>query len=309
MARLGIPEAVHGALEGRPASATIRKAAALHAAGDLAALERSLLDHLESGAAAREGDAHAAIAYLLHLRYQDGRSARFADLVRAPWSPFRDQCDEGYDRSYAAAMVATESYPLPLKRRQRFYELVLRLRATRGVPGDVVECGCFLGLSSSLLCRELAAEDASFAGQGYHVFDSFQGLSEPLLEDEIPDDDPLAAHLRPQCERGRFAAPLEMVRHHLGDFPRIAWHPGWIPTTFAGLPEKRYRFVHVDVDLYEPTDEVLRYFMPRMSPGGAIVSDDYSWPGARLAVQEFAERNGLSFEVTGFGQAVFRVPA
>ena len=67
--------------------------------------------------------------------------------------------------------------------------------------------------------------------------------------------------------------------------------------------------MHVDVDLYEPTDEVLRYFMPRMSPGGAIVSDDYSWPGARLAVQEFAERNRLAFEVTAFGQAVFRVPA
>ena len=56
--------------------------------------------------------------------------------------------------------------------------------------------------------------------------------------------------------------------------------------------------MHVDVDLYEPTDEVLRYFMPRMSPGGAIVSDDYSWrarpQGRRSADGVAVLRDGIA---------------
>ena len=48
------------------------------------------------------------------------------------------------------------------------------------------------------------------------------------------------------------------------------------------LAETRYRFVHIDVDIYEPTYACLEYFHPRMVEGGLIVIDDYgfpSWPG------------------------------
>ena len=95
---------------------------------------------------------------------------------------------------------------------------------------------------------------------------------------------------------GAFRASLETVRAVLCDFPAIEYHPGWIPATFVGLAERRYKFVHVDVDLYEPTKAAIAYFYPRLVGGGAIVIDEYGllrWPGARRAVEEFCLDRGI----------------
>jgi len=109
-------------------------------------------------------------------------------------------------------------------------------------------------------------------------------------------------------EAGQFAASLEQVQRTLARFPRIAYFPGWIPAAFDTAAAKRYRFVHVDVDLYEPTRASFEYFWPRMVPGGVVVCDDYNWPGARRAVVEFCREAGVSFDVTPQSQACFARP-
>jgi hypothetical protein len=106
--------------------------------------------------------------------------------------------------------------------------------------------------------------------------------------------------------RGWFATPLDAVRRALADFPGVAWHPGWIPQSFTGLPERRYRFVHLDLDLHDPTLGGLEYFFPRLAPGAILVCDDYDWPGERKAVEDFCARQGVRFQVTPHGQAVIR---
>jgi len=48
--------------------------------------------------------------------------------------------------------------------------------------------------------------------------------------------------------------------------------------------------IHSDVDLYEPTRDILEYFYPRLVPYGVILFDDYgfvSCPGVRQAAEEF----------------------
>jgi len=48
--------------------------------------------------------------------------------------------------------------------------------------------------------------------------------------------------------------------------------------------------VHFDVDLYESTLACLRFFYPRMLPGGVMLSHDYSiLAGVRKAVDEFLD--------------------
>src|SRR5688572_31529904 len=42
-----------------------------------------------------------------------------------------------------------------------------------------------------------------------------------------------------------------------------------------------------DVDVYQPTRDSLEYFYPRLVTGGILVCDDYGWPGARKAVDDF----------------------
>ena len=65
--------------------------------------------------------------------------------------------------------------------------------------------------------------------------------------------------------------------------------PGYFPESAPlFLPDKRFAFVHLDADLYEPILAGLNFFYDRVVPGGFILVHDYnSWPGARKAVQKF----------------------
>jgi hypothetical protein len=211
---------------------------------------------------------------------------------------------EHFDSLYEAGLQATTTSPVPFRRRDRFRSLVGLIERTRSVRGETAECGCFRGLSSFLICSTLRSWSPDYDGSGHHVFDSFQGLSEPTLEDEVPTDWPGGDAVRLAARAGSFAATLEQVRHNLAAFRGICYYPGWIPLSFRDLAERRYRFVHVDVDLYDPTYDCLNYFFPRLVPGGLIVCDDYNWPGARNALEDFCAAHGTSLDVTPHDQAV-----
>ena len=219
---------------------------------------------------------------------------------------FNPTDDPVYDAIYIDALRATSNPAMPLRRMLRFYELVRQLDAALPLTGDIAECGCFRGMSSFLLCTYIRRSDPAFDGTGYHIFDSFQGLGQPSMDDEIPVDHTDAKRLSKMSRQGAFAASLDTVKHSLTRFPGIEYHPGWIPLTFQGLAEKTYRFVHVDVDHYDPTWACLEYFYPRLVSGGVLVSDDYSWPGARKAIDEFCSEQALEFTVTEYQQAVLR---
>jgi hypothetical protein len=76
----------------------------------------------------------------------------------------------------------------------------------------------------------------------------------------------------------------------------IVIHAGWIPDCFSEVVDRSFCFVHIDVDLYEPTLASLEFFGSRMVPGGIIVCDDYGFetcPGARRAGDEFAAARAI----------------
>ena len=67
-------------------------------------------------------------------------------------------------------------------------------------------------------------------------------------------------------------------------------YKGWIPERFPEVQNTTFSLVHIDVDLYEPTLESLKFFYERMTPCGVILCDDYgslSCPGAKRAFDEF----------------------
>jgi O-methyltransferase len=76
---------------------------------------------------------------------------------------------------------------------------------------------------------------------------------------------------------------------------------------FEQLPGRRWAFVHIDVDLYEPTLASLEYFHPLLCEGGVIVCDDYMaplFPGAQRAWDRFCNSRGVPFIVPDTGQSV-----
>ena len=112
------------------------------------------------------------------------------------------------------------------------------------------------------------------------LFDSFEGLSTPAER----DGDHWAA--------GALAVSEDVVRKMLGRFDLVEYHAGWIPTRFDDVADREFAFVHIDVDLYEPTRDSVAFFYPRMTDGGILVCDDYgqaTCPGATRAVDEVLE--------------------
>lgn len=52
----------------------------------------------------------------------------------------------------------------------------------------------------------------------------------------------------------------------------------------------QFRFVRLDVDLYQPTLDSFEFLHPRMVPGGTVSCDDYAFticPGTRRSFDEF----------------------
>lgn len=147
------------------------------------------------------------------------------------------------------------------------------LRLADGVEGDTAECGVFQGASSALICQHNLGKP-----RRHHLFDSFEGLSQPRDID--------GSHWQPND----LSCSEEQVRFNLSGFDSIMFHKGWIPEGFSDVNEASFSFVHIDVDLYDPTLDSLRFFYPRLLVGGIIVCDDYGFltcPGARRAMDEF----------------------
>jgi hypothetical protein len=163
--------------------------------------------------------------------------------------------------------------------KDRKFVLYSMARALSSLPGDTAECGVFDGGSSFLMC--LPWEGSS--EHHHHVFDSFEGLSKP--EDADLPEDP-TAYL---WQAHDLAVPLETVKRNLRRFDFVRYYPGWIPERFGEVADRRFSFVHVDVDLFQPTYDAVAFFYPRMVPGGIILCDDYGstiCPGARKAFDD-----------------------
>jgi hypothetical protein len=164
---------------------------------------------------------------------------------------------------------------LPGYNTQRKWVLSQMLRLVAHVPGDTAECGVYLGASSYLICR---SNQASPLEKWHHGFDSFEGLSRPESEDGD------------FWKGGDLSVPLEACTRNLAEFPRCRLYQGWIPNRFDEVADKTFSFVHVDVDLLEPTRASVEFFYPRLSTGGVLLCDDYGFttcPGATRAIDEF----------------------
>lgn len=290
------------------ATRTIAKAKALAASGgarEAATLLRSLLARLHLHPSFRDLR-NEAYSGLIQIDFFEGRFLRAEKSFRLAIADMAWDAAPSYDDMYFKGCIATGTMPTPLHRRNRFLNLVRQLDEVQGLKGRIAECGCFRGLSSFLLCSRLAQHDPRFDGTGHEIYDSFQGLSEPQAEDQPEDpSSPQATWVRPMMKRGMYAWSLEGVRQALSGFPGIAYFPGWIPEAFAPDNSASYRFVHVDVDLYQPTIAAFRYFWPRMVPGARLVCDDYGWAGAKRAATEFSAEIGVSYEVSENLQAIF----
>ncbi len=151
--------------------------------------------------------------------------------------------------------------------------------------GDFAECGCWKGQSAYLIASIL--EENEFEGE-FHIFDSFEGLSD--LSSDDGNERRKLTRVGMEAQRKWFDSTEEEVSKNLSEFEFVTLYKGWIPDRFSEVREKTFSFVHLDVDLYQPYVDSLKFFYPRLVDGGVICLDDYGltqFPGAKAALEEF----------------------
>lgn len=159
------------------------------------------------------------------------------------------------------------------------------LERTSSIPGDVAECGVWRGRTLTAMGLYLKQHGSPSTIWG---FDSFQGFDE-----SIQTDVKLGGRTTNEKHVGGFSnTSYGLVRRKLDTFglTNVRVEPGWFQDTLPKCQDKKFRFVHLDCDIYESYRTCLAFFYPRMNPGGIILFDEYNdpaWPGANQAVEEF----------------------
>lgn len=138
---------------------------------------------------------------------------------------------------------------------------VLRDLQARGICGDVVELGCYKGVTTKFL------DEASL--RNVYAFETFEGISD-----------------------GRFKADKAEVQEWVGGF--VQWRGDFRKyeySTYVALGI-------VDLDEYQLCLDGLHFLHKQMAPGGVILLHDYlneeSNQGAFRAAQQFEKDTGLT---------------
>jgi O-methyltransferase len=226
-------------------------------------------------------------------------------LVRAgarpsvPPSPPRRRRDPARHLDAETREILRAVRPRTMTAREKVFALVCATRyaVDQRIPGTIVECGVWRG--GSMQAAALALRGRGAQDRELHLFDTFEGMSEPTDADRT-NDGRLAAELLATRERTAnvwAVADLEDVRAGMAEtgYPpeRIHFHRGRVEETIPEQAPQQIAILRLDTDWYESTRHELEHLYDRLVPGGVLIIDDYgSWQGARKAVDEFMARTG-----------------
>jgi len=196
--------------------------------------------------------------------------------------------DDIFNTLYNEACKTTDIRSfLPHKMRSYMLQFLASIAPEKG---EVVECGVYKGVT--------AYQIQKITGKTVHLFDSFEGIS-PRTEADAQYPEQIGTGA------GSLVFPLGKVQENLGT-KFFKYYPGWIPQArqFEKVKDLKFSFVHIDLDVEEPTRASFDFFYPRMVTGGIMICDDYGfiqWPGAKKAVDAMAEKYGFRVipQITG----------
>jgi O-methyltransferase len=179
----------------------------------------------------------------------------------------------------------------------RCYIIYSLCQRSLSIQGDVAECGVYAGGTAHLFAETISRQSPS-RYQQLHLFDTFAGMP----EDVSPETD--------YHSPGDFGdTSLAQVANRLKIYPFVRFYPGLIPHTFTEIRSVQpFSFVHIDVDIFSATLASCEFFWPRLSPGGAMVFDDYGFHpyrfAERSAVDQFFQNTVEKPIVLPTGQAI-----
>lgn len=175
--------------------------------------------------------------------------------------------------------------------RMRNLRHVCEAAILNNIPGDFLEAGVWRG-GPCILMRGIL-EAYGDTQRRVFVADSFKGLPPPNA-DEYPADEGSTFHTDAFLAVSRQEVEDNFRRYGLLD-TRVVFLEGWFKDTLPAAPIERLSVLRVDGDMYESTMQVLESCCHKVSPGGAVIIDDYHvLEGCSQATDDFRTRHGIS---------------
>lgn len=161
------------------------------------------------------------------------------------------------------------------------------LLSVKNLDGCIAEVGVFRG--GTALKMSLIEKNSEI-----HLFDTFEGM--PNFSKNYDKD----------WKKGSFKdTSYEEVKKIFSNNKNVHIYKGMFPQeTGKFIIDKKFKFVHLDVDNYESYIDSLNFFYEKIIDDGIIIFDDYEekcCPGAKKAVDEFFKnKEKIIFDKTYF---------
>lgn len=201
--------------------------------------------------------------------------------------------DEAYEHENAFYWLSQPERICKLLAQYELYQKIL------DVPGDVVEFGVYKAASLIRLAtfRQTLENTSARKIVGFDAFGPF-----PRDNISLPSDTQFIENFECAGGSGLTVEETRAIFEHKG-FKNIQLVPGNIFHTLDNylqkFPATRIAFLHLDMDVKEPTQYALEKLFDRITSRGLIVFDDYGMvTGATEVVDTFAKIHGLTIHKT-----------
>lgn len=167
---------------------------------------------------------------------------------------------------------------------------------SRNIEGNVAECGVFRGDSAKFINRY-------FPNRKLYLCDTFEGFDNGDLQYEKGENNQ-SFNQSKFADQSFFAETgVDFVMSKMIYPEKVVIKKGYFPDSVLDVKD-RFCFVNLDMDLYIPMLNGLRFFLDKMVYNGCILLHDYFsdvFTGVRQAVDMFEQERGINIIKTPIG--------
>jgi O-methyltransferase len=169
----------------------------------------------------------------------------------------------------------------------RCQELWDSIELVKDIEGDIIEVGVWRGGTASLIGQQIVNLNLNCK---LYLADTFSGVVKTGKEDKFyfgGEHADTSLEITDSLFYNYFKFPRNFIEYLIGIFPE---------ETSKAIEDKKFRFVHLDVDVYQSTKDAFEFLYPRLSEGAIVIFDDYEWPkctGVTKFVNELNNKEGI----------------
>jgi len=154
------------------------------------------------------------------------------------------------------------------------------------LPGDFVECGCYLGKTAEAISEYIRLDDTD---KSFYIYDIFNNP---------PNTHGMAEHSE---------ALYDQVKKRLKPYKNLIVTKGIVPEILHEVSPESISFMHIDMNSAPAELGALEILFDRVVKGGIIIFDDYGWSAYRAqkeAEDQFMEKKGYEIVELPTGQGM-----